>query len=80
VAIRPYYTEVNPHTGRALFALNKDDFEKVRDGYGCANCLEDYFGVYLLTCPVCKHERDLWNDFVALPDYMVPEPDPIYSE
>lgn len=60
--------------------LNRRDFDKVREGYGCPNCLEDFNGVLLLECPVCKHMRDADADFVPLPDYMVPEEDPVYTD
>jgi hypothetical protein len=34
----------------------------------------------MIECPVCNHMADTQADFIGLPDYMVPEPDPIYSE
>jgi len=75
----PIYYEIRPN-GSTLWALGQRDYDKIKDGYGCPNCLEDFNGVLLLECPVCKHMRDTHNDFLALPDYMVPEPDPVYSE
>jgi hypothetical protein len=41
--------------------------------------LEDFGGVIRVKCPVCPHVRDE-GDFVELPAYMVPEPDPVYHE
>lgn len=80
MAISPIYKEYNHQSGRWLFALREDDYRKIREGYGCPNCIEDFQGVILLECPACGHMRDADNDFVALPDYMVPEPDPIYHD
>ena len=58
MAIIPLYTKPPLVPGeRPLFALSKEDFEKVRQGYGCPECLEDYNGVYLPQCPLCKHVR-----------------------
>jgi hypothetical protein len=47
----------NPETGELEFALEKEDFEKVCQGYGCGMCLADYGGVYLTKCPVCGEDR-----------------------
>jgi hypothetical protein len=80
LAIKPYYKEFNRETGKWLWVLLAEDYEKVRQGYACPNCLEDFNGVYMLECPVCNHMADTLADFIGLPDYMVPEPDPIYSE
>lgn len=35
------------------FVLGPDDYEKVRQGYACSNCLEDYHGVWRPKCPAC---------------------------
>jgi hypothetical protein len=39
------------------FALSKEDFEAIRQGYGCASCLADYHGIIHTTCPVCGEGR-----------------------
>ena len=39
------------------FALEHDDFEAIRQGYGCGNCLADYRGIHLEKCPTCGEER-----------------------
>ena len=82
VAIKAYYTEVNPVSGRALFALNRDDYEKIRQGYGCPNCLEDYQGMYLPTCPLCKHSTDFSDhDFLpVIPTWMAPSDPSLLDE
>ena len=72
MAIEPIYKEFNHQTGKWLFALAPDDFEKVRQGYACPNCLEDFNGVIRVKCPVCPHVRDE-GDFVDTPQYMLPE-------
>jgi hypothetical protein len=79
LAIEAIYKEFNRETGRWLYALKPDDFEKVRQGYACPNCLEDFGGVILVKCPVCPHVRSE-QDFVDLPNYMIPEPDPVYHD
>ena len=74
--IRSYYTYVDPLSGRALHAVSRDNWNKILDGYGCANCLEDYHGVWYARCPVCNHlaDRDAGSDFVpVIPQFMVPE-------
>lgn len=52
-------------------ALEREDFLKVRDGYACAKCLAEYV-MYLATCPVCGHVRDLAKD--------LEDPDPLHVE
>jgi hypothetical protein len=47
----------NPQTGEAEFALEPEDFEAIRQGYGCPSCLADYGGMYLTTCPQCGEKR-----------------------
>lgn len=75
VAIKAFYTEIHPITKRPLFLLSRDDYEKVRQGYGCPHCLEDYNGVYLVKCPVCNHMTDFGGgDFIPVtPQHMIPE-------
>lgn len=70
MAIIPLSTEILPD-GRPKFTLAPADHEKVRQGYGCPNCLEDFteFGANGVTvvfgkCPVCKHVIDPHRDFL----------------
>jgi hypothetical protein len=56
-AFIPTWSRQNPETGEAEFALEHDDFEAIRQGYGCATCLADYHGIYRLKCPVCGEAR-----------------------
>ena len=53
MAIIPIDWRQSPDGGEAEFLLSNDDYEKVRQGYGCSNCLEDYNGLYLARCPRC---------------------------
>ena len=46
-----------------MFALSDEDFDKIQKGYGCPRCLEDFHGVFMLMCPVCKHKPDV-ADFI----------------
>lgn len=73
--IKPIYTEIHPYTGRPLHLLYADDYEKVRQGYGCSYCLEDYNGVWMPQCPVCRHISDYGGgDFIGVPPpHMIPE-------
>ena len=75
MAIKAYYTEISPHTGRPLFLVSDRDYEKIRAGYGCPHCLEDYNGMYLARCPLCGHQTDFGGgDFIpVVPDHLVPE-------
>jgi hypothetical protein len=56
-AFIPGWSRQNPETGEMEFALEKEDFEAVRTGYGCGTCLADYGGIYRTTCPVCGEKR-----------------------
>lgn len=53
-----------------LNGLGPADFEKVRSGYACANCLAE-FDVYTLKCPLCGLERDLAADIQEAPQLWV---------
>jgi hypothetical protein len=82
VAIIPIYSEIDKRTGKVNWGLGWNDFHKVRSGYGCPACLEDFCGVYMPVCPVCRHERDVWADFLATPAHFQPgvagpAPDPM---
>ena len=68
MAIIPIYTRAPIRPGeRPLFALTPEDYDKVRQGYGCAECLEDFNGVYMMKCPVCGHIRQD-GEVVAVPE------------
>jgi hypothetical protein len=58
--------------GEPLYAVPPEDFEQIRQGYGCAQCgeLREYF---FARCPVCNHARDLSHDFLPLPREWIPE-------
>lgn len=80
MAIKAIYTEVQPD-GRPLFGLTPEDHEKIRQGYGCPNCLEDFTeygagGVVAAfsACPICKHRINPDQDFVSAPGYWLPDP------
>lgn len=51
------WSRQNPETGELEFGLAPEDFEAVRQGYGCATCLADFHGIYHLRCPVCGETR-----------------------
>lgn len=80
MAIRAVYIEIR-QDGTPLFGLTPSDHEKIRQGYGCPNCLEDFTehansvvtAVYA-KCPVCKHRIDANVDFVESPRYWMPDP------
>lgn len=72
MAIIPVYAEEDLRTGAINWGLTVQDFEKVRQGYGCPKCLEDFNGVWLMTCPVCGHQRNEPTDFIPTPDHMRP--------
>lgn len=60
--IKPVFEKRCPRTGRLLQAgLAPEDFERVRLGYACPECLTK-FRVYLVRCPACGHQRDLGKD------------------
>jgi len=72
VSIKPVYSEFDYTTGRWNWGLDKEGFEKVRQGYGCPECLEDFHGVALLRCPACGHVRNQALDFLPTPDHFKP--------
>jgi len=53
----PVWSRTNHETGEAEFALEYEDFEAIRLGYGCGTCLADFHGIYHLKCPVCGESR-----------------------
>lgn len=62
MAIRPIAERYDPETGEMEFVLGPEDFEKVRQGYGCSACLADYNGVWQPRCPTCGEETFTAND------------------
>lgn len=44
--------------------LARADFDKVRLGYACADCLAE-FSTYRTVCPICGLERDVAKDIAA---------------
>lgn len=79
MAIKAVYTQELPN-GEVLFGLTPEDHEKIRNGYGCPKCLEDFteYGangivVAFGACPLCKHtlsDRDLMD----VPQHWLPDP------
>ena len=63
----PVFTDQDPNTGRQRNGLTYDDFEKVRTGYACADCLAE-FSTYTVTCPVCGLSRNVAYDLGTAPD------------
>ncbi len=63
-AFIPTWQRYNHETGEMEFGLDPDDFEAIRQGYGCPACLADFHGVYLRTCPTCGHSRRDSGDIV----------------
>ena len=53
MAIIPIGERYDYETDTMEFVLEKDDYEKIRQGYGCSHCLCDYNGLYMLRCPDC---------------------------
>jgi hypothetical protein len=62
--LKPIFEDHDPVTGKLRrAALSAEDFERVRLGYACPECLVR-FRTYLTSCPVCGHKRDLGRDIV----------------
>ena len=55
---------------RPLNGLGLEDFRRVQAGYGCPDCLAK-FKTYLVKCPVCGLERDVYSDMQAPPELWV---------
>jgi predicted ATP-dependent serine protease len=62
----PIFMQTDPATGRRLNGLGPQDFNKVREGFACAECLAE-FSHYTLKCPVCGWTRDLEADLSEAP-------------
>jgi predicted amidophosphoribosyltransferase len=72
LALRPIWKKQHELSGEWIFGLRSEDLAKVKAGYACSRCLEE-FDTYTEECPVCKEpivpslgavERDL---FVVVP-------------
>ena len=64
----PIFREEDPSTGRLLNGLGPEDYRRVVDGYGCADCLAK-FRVYTAACPLCGWTRNIQNDVESAPGY-----------
>ena len=53
MAIIPIATRWNYETEQLDAVLSPEDYQKVKDGYGCSVCLADYNGIWQATCPTC---------------------------
>lgn len=56
MALKPIFAKFDYDADHWVWGLNEDDFHKVQQGYACGRCLEDFGGIYLARCPVCKEE------------------------
>lgn len=66
----PIMKRTDPFTGKVLNGLGPDDFERVRSGYGCHQCLAK-FKTYLVTCPACGFVRNVEQDIEGAPELWV---------
>lgn len=65
--VRGFLTPVYSDHERGIHTFeNPLDFELVRLGYACANCLA-YFDQYVAVCPACGNERDVAKDMAQTP-------------
>ncbi len=59
--IRQTYAHLNPD-GSWLWGLGDEEYERVRQGYGCDNCREPFvvggLPAKLPRCPVCRKEQE----------------------
>lgn len=62
----PIFMQDDPATGRRMNGLSPRDFEKVKAGFACAECLAE-FDHYTITCPVCGRTRDFARDVQEAP-------------
>jgi len=58
----PRYIEEMPN-GKRVYELHERDFERVKDGYACGECLA-FFERRLPSCPGCGHYLDVNKDIV----------------
>lgn len=64
--ISPVFSKYDYERNRWVFGLTGEDYERTRQGYACAECLEDFGGMLLVVCPVCKTPTSL-HDHVETP-------------
>ena len=62
VTIIPIATRWNYDTEQLDAVLSPEDYEKVRQGYGCSVCLADYNGIWQATCPTCGNRTPQFFD------------------
>jgi hypothetical protein len=73
--IKPVYSRYDRTTGQYMWGLGPDDYERIRQGYGCPRCLEA-FEFYTARCPVCRAEIALEREiFSEPPPYWKPSPE-----
>lgn len=65
---QPIFRMEDPKTGRMLNGLGPADYQRVLDGYGCADCLAQW-SMYMAACPVCGWQRDIAQDVETAPEY-----------
>jgi len=58
--IEPIFVGVAPD-GKTLNGVGPEDWRMIQEGYACPECLA-IFDTYTITCPVCKHQRDVLAD------------------
>lgn len=57
MTIIPVATRWNYDTEQLDAVLTPEDYEKVRQGFGCSVCLADYNGVWMAKCPTCGNAQ-----------------------
>jgi hypothetical protein len=68
--VKPVYQTQDPETGEVTKGYSQSDYAKIREGYACGLCGEDYKGRQHAICPVCKQapvfvdEPERWIDNV----------------
>lgn len=62
--------------GRPVAAFSDEDYERIRQGYGCPNCWQA-FSIVMVKCPVCQLDlaSNLDPHMANLPDGWAPSPD-----
>lgn len=61
--LTPRYIEEDHATGKRIYELRERDFERVKDGYACGQCLA-FFDHRFPSCPACGHYLDVNQDIV----------------
>jgi Zn finger protein HypA/HybF involved in hydrogenase expression len=55
--LRPVYSRFDPFHMVWEHAYQEHEFEKIRQGYACGQCGEDFEGEKHEVCPVCRSPR-----------------------